>query len=209
MQNVLNDLNCGTNTLNISWVPGSMPVNHSATAVAADGTTLKCITEGSSCMMTNLQCGEQYAVAVTAVSSTCNGPSSVPEIINSGKIECIQEKKNYKIIFFALTEHNLTSSSFSFLISLSVPCVPDNIQGAVECSSNTLQASWNTAAGAVSYISTLTGAGHFSVSCPTANQSCHFPGLQCAHTYMLSVVALNNRCNSSESAKISVITGKC
>lgn len=79
----------------------------------------------------------------------------------------------------------------------------------MKCPSNTLQASWDAAAGAVSYISTLTGAGGFSASCPTANQSCLFPGLQCAHTYMLSVVALNNRCNSSESAKISMITGKC
>ncbi|XP_067454263.1 serine-rich adhesin for platelets [Thunnus thynnus] len=173
VQDVVNTLNCSTNTLTISWVPGSMLVNYSATALAGNGTTLECITEASSCTMTNLQCGQRYTVAVRAVSSTCEGPSSVPEIVDS------------------------------------VPCVPINVQGVVECPSNTLQASWYAAAGAVSYISTLTGAGGFSASCPTANQSCLFPGLQCAHTYMLSVVALNNRCNSSESAKIPVITAPC
>lgn len=69
-----------------------MPVNYSATALAGNGTTLKCITEASSCTMTNLQCGQQYTVTVTAVSSTCKGLSSVPEIVSSGKIEYYTEK---------------------------------------------------------------------------------------------------------------------
>lgn len=97
----------------------------------------------------------------------------------------------------------------TYIISLSVPCVPVNVQGVVECSTNMLQASWDPAAGAASYISTLKGAGGFSSSCPSANQSCLFPGLQCAETYMFSVVAVNDRCNSSESAMISARTGKC
>lgn len=62
-----------------------MPVNYSATAMAGDGTALRCKTEDSSCTMTNLQCGQQYNVTVKAISSTCEGHSSVPDIVNSGK----------------------------------------------------------------------------------------------------------------------------
>ncbi|XP_044055462.1 uncharacterized protein LOC122877670 [Siniperca chuatsi] len=173
VQSVVNTLNCSTNILTISWAPGSMSVNYSATAMAQNGTALHCKTEDSSCTMTNLQCGQQYNVTVKPISSTCEGLSSVPEIVNS------------------------------------VPCVPVKVKGVVECSSNTLQASWDAAAGAASYISTLKGLGGFSSSCSTAVQSCIFPGLQCAQTYMFSVVALNNRCNSSESAMISARTAPC
>lgn len=95
------------------------------------------------------------------------------------------------------------------IIPLSVPCVPVNLRGVVECATNTLQVSWDAAAGAESYISTLNGDGGFSSSCSTSDQSCSFPHLQCAQTYMFSVVAVNDRCNSSESAVMSARTGKC
>lgn len=105
------------------------------------------------------------------------------------------------------------SSSCAFLpptpFPLPVPCVPVNVSGVVDCSTSTFKASWAAAAGAVSYISTLKGPGGFSSSCPTADQRCSFPDLQCAQTYMFSVVAVNALCNSSESAKISGRTGKC
>lgn len=85
VQHVHNTLNCSTNMLTINWEPGSMPVNYSATALAGDGTAVRCMTEDSRCMMANLQCGQQYTVTVKAISSTCEGSSSVPEIVNSGK----------------------------------------------------------------------------------------------------------------------------
>ncbi|KAM3619311.1 uncharacterized protein V6R79_006036 [Siganus canaliculatus] len=173
VQNVLNTLNCSSNVLTVSWTPGAMPMNYSATAVAEDGTALQCMTQGSSCVMSRLQCGQKYAVTVKGIGSTCEGNSSVPETVNS------------------------------------VPCVPLNVQGEVECSNNTLQASWPPAAGATSYISTLRGAGGFSTSCRSAGRSCSFPALQCAQTYMLSVVAMNDRCNSSQSASISRTTAPC
>lgn len=97
----------------------------------------------------------------------------------------------------------------TYIYSLPVPCVPANVRGTVECSSNMLQATWDPAPGAASYVSTLKGAGGFSSSCSSLNQTCLFPGLQCAQTYMFSVVAVNDRCNSSESVVVSSTTGKC
>ncbi|MEQ2170476.1 hypothetical protein GOODEAATRI_000589, partial [Goodea atripinnis] len=170
VQGVLTKLNCSTNALSITWTPGSIPVNYSATAVAPNGTTLRCFTEDYKCTLGSLQCGYQYNVSVKPISSTCEGQSSVPEIINS------------------------------------VPCVPLNVQSNLECSTNTLQASWKAAAGATSYISTLRGAKGFSASCQTTNQSCAFPDLQCAQSYSFSVVAINDRCNSTNSNNVTAKT---
>lgn len=85
VQNVLDTLDCSTNALTISWVPGSLPVNYSVTADSGDGAPLSCITEGSTCEMTNLKCGQLYTVMVKGVSSTCEGPTTTLPIIPSGK----------------------------------------------------------------------------------------------------------------------------
>ncbi|KAF7660957.1 hypothetical protein LDENG_00272160 [Lucifuga dentata] len=172
--NILESLDCSTNALTVSWTPGSLPVNYSVTAFFAVGdVTHSCFTEGSTCEMTNLQCGQEYTVTVKAVSSTCEGPSrTLPPIP-------------------------------------SVPCVPANIHGAVECSSNNLQMSWDATAGALSYISTLNRAGGFTNSCNSSIESCQFPSLQCAQTYTFSVMAINQRCKSPTSNEGSVITAPC
>lgn len=86
VQNVVNTLNCSTNVLTISWALGSIPLNYSTRALAKNGTALVCITQESSCALT-LICGEQYTVTVKAISSTCEGQSSVPEIVNSGEFD--------------------------------------------------------------------------------------------------------------------------
>lgn len=199
LQNVQSSLNCSTNRLTTRWLPGPMPLNYSATAWSRNGTAVHCTAEDANCTMNHLQCGEQYSVTVKAVSSTCEGQSSVPEMVHSGKtlVYCIVKLFSCVSALF-----------FNSILSFSVPCVPANVQGLVECSTNILQASWDPAAGAASYTATLRGTGDFSTTCPSGNQSCLFTGLQCAHTYMLSVMAKSDGCNSAESAVISARTGK-
>lgn len=200
VQDVLTKLNCSTNALSVSWTPGSIPVNYSTTAVAANGTALRCFTEDHQCTLAGLQCGHQYAVSVKPISGTCEGQSSVPEVVNSGT----STRQNHS----HLTISPSPPSLMMFPVYLPVPCVPVDVRGSVECSSSTLRASWNAAGGAASYVSFLKGAGGFSASCQTANQSCSFPGLQCAQTYSFSVVAINDRCNSTESSAVTAMTGK-
>ncbi|XP_014901851.1 uncharacterized protein fndc7b [Poecilia latipinna] len=173
VQGVITQLNCSTNALSISWTPGSLPVNYSTSAVSDSGSALSCFTDDYRCTLAGLQCGQRYTVSVKPISSTCEGRSSVPQIVNA------------------------------------VPCVPVNVQGNVECSTNTLQASWAAAAGATNYVSTLTGPGGASTSCLTANQTCTFTRLQCAQTYNFSVVAVNDRCNSTKSSTVSAKTAPC
>lgn len=85
LQNVQSSLNCSTNKLTTRWAPGPMPLNYSATALSRNGTAVHCTTEDANCTMSNLQCGEQYSVTVKAVSGTCEGQSSVPKTVHSGK----------------------------------------------------------------------------------------------------------------------------
>lgn len=85
VQSVLSSLNCSTNILTISWEAGPVAVNYSATAVDTDGTALSCMTHESHCTIANLDCGQQYTVTVKAIGGTCEGHSSDPETVNSGK----------------------------------------------------------------------------------------------------------------------------
>ncbi|KAJ3599685.1 hypothetical protein NHX12_033641 [Muraenolepis orangiensis] len=91
----------------------------------------------------------------------------------------------------------------------SAPCTPANLHRVLECSSNTVEASWDPAPGALSYVSTLTDAHNVSVTCHTAVHGCSFPGMRCAQRYTFSVVALDGRCNSSVSPGASVTTAPC
>ncbi|CAL8306274.1 unnamed protein product [Lota lota] len=91
----------------------------------------------------------------------------------------------------------------------SAPCAPANLRRALECSSNTVEASWDPAPGALSYVSTLTDAHNVPTSCSTSFHGCSFPNMRCAQPYVFSVVALDNQCNSSISEGSSVTTAPC
>ncbi|XDV45473.1 hypothetical protein PO909_013567, partial [Leuciscus waleckii] len=91
----------------------------------------------------------------------------------------------------------------------SVPCIPTSVRASVECASNTVKASWGPAAGAVSYISVLTGPGYYRESCTTSDLSCSFRGLTCAQTYTLNVISQDTQCNSLVSPNVSVTTAPC
>ncbi|XP_053718297.1 uncharacterized protein LOC128757216 [Synchiropus splendidus] len=83
VQDVVVSLNCSSNALTVSWMATSTPLNYSASAVAADGTILSCLTEHSHCTLLDLACGERYEVSVRAVCDTCRGPSSARHIVHT------------------------------------------------------------------------------------------------------------------------------
>ncbi len=91
---------------------------------------------------------------------------------------------------------------------LAVPCIPTSVHANVECVSNTVRASWDQGAGALSYTGVLTGPGHYNESCLTSGLSCSFRGLTCAQTYTLNVISHDSQCNSLISPNISVTTGR-
>ncbi|XP_071200535.1 mucin-3B [Salvelinus alpinus] len=86
-QSVVNSLFCRTNTLSVSWAPAAIALNNSVTAMAGDGTALSCTTEGRTCELDGLQCGQQYTLAVTATSSNCTGTTSAPQTVQT--VPCV------------------------------------------------------------------------------------------------------------------------
>lgn len=65
--------NCGSNSAQISWMPGNGTLNYNASAEISffEEHMVSCSTSGSSCSITNLQCGSSYQISVTGQGLTC------------------------------------------------------------------------------------------------------------------------------------------
>ena len=88
------------------------------------------------------------------------------------------------------------------------PCVPQNVSATMDCGADSVTLSWEEAPGAMFYTGlAVDAAGRRSV-CHTLGTSCRVEGLRCSTAYTTSVVSSNSRCNSSESARVTVETGK-
>ncbi|XP_051515678.1 uncharacterized protein LOC127418869 [Myxocyprinus asiaticus] len=86
-QNVASLLDCASNSLNVSWVLGGTALNYSVLARTAGGAALRCNTETSSCVVTGLQCGQNYTTVVIATNGECQGPESVTSFVQT--VPCI------------------------------------------------------------------------------------------------------------------------
>ncbi|CAL8396350.1 unnamed protein product [Boreogadus saida] len=180
---VLPAVDCSSNALNVSWTPFSIPVNYSVTAVDRTG--------GSA----SLSCSSVGGGGGGGGGSGC---------VVAGLL-CGQQ---YSVTVRAQGDPCLGPSSAAQSVR-SVPCAPASLRRVMNCPSNTVQASWDSAPGALSYVSTVTDAHNDTASCSTSFHGCSFPGLTCARTYSFSVVALGNRCNSSVSHGAAVATAPC
>ncbi|XP_072560360.1 uncharacterized protein [Paramormyrops kingsleyae] len=171
--NVQNRLDCGTNNLTVSWDPNPDPLNYNVGVRSADGIVQTCTSLYTSCSVTSLTCGQDYAFTVTATNNYCRSPPSVTRTIRT------------------------------------VPCVPQLVQGNIDCASNTLLVSWISIRVARTYAARILGSNGYSNSCTTADLSCSFSQLQCSQQYNISVLALDSQCNSTSSPAISVSTAPC
>ncbi len=84
--NVSTNLLCGTNDLTVSWLPSTVPLNYSVTAMPMAGniSSVSCDTSNANCTLRGLQCGQTYNVSVKASSGSCSGPYSHPQTVQTG-----------------------------------------------------------------------------------------------------------------------------
>ncbi|KAL1022755.1 hypothetical protein UPYG_G00031900 [Umbra pygmaea] len=141
-----------------------------------------------------------WAVGGTALSCTTRGSSC--------KVNGLHCGQQYSVTVTA-SSSNCTGPTSRPQIVYTVPCVPLNVRGVVDCASNTLQASWDNAKGAISYISMITSPDGHNTTQSTSSLTTSFTALECAKTYRLTVVAKDNQCSSSVSAQVSVTTAPC
>ena len=76
------------NNLSVFWAVGrsaGLPEDCHVTVQSRDGSVLTCNTTDSDCEVSGLQCGQEYSVTVRAVTSTCQGPSSSPRVVHTGR----------------------------------------------------------------------------------------------------------------------------
>lgn len=78
-------LDCDTNAALVSWTPGRGILNYNATAENIAITPQQsCSTNGSSCNITSLRCGESYTVKVSGQGQNCRSPPQDWQTIASG-----------------------------------------------------------------------------------------------------------------------------
>lgn len=81
-------LDCKTNTAMVSWTPGSGIRYYNASADAFDIVDQQiCSTDGSSCNITSLRCGESYRVSVSGQGRNCPSPAQDWNRIITGNLD--------------------------------------------------------------------------------------------------------------------------
>ncbi|XP_043942820.1 uncharacterized protein LOC122814297 [Protopterus annectens] len=113
--------------------------------------------------------------------------------------------------FVTVTAHDTQCSSLesSHLAVDTVPCVPDGLQASVICDSNDGDVSWQPSQGAESYSVTAVDSDGHIVFCDSGNTSCQLSELNCGKQYNVTVAAIANLCNSSQSLPINILSVPC
>nr|XP_046264816.1 mucin-4-like [Scatophagus argus] len=76
--NVSAKLNCTTHKALVSWSNADAATAYSVQATSINGHNSSCSDMGTSCSLSNLVCGQEYAVVVEAMHTGCPGPASAP-----------------------------------------------------------------------------------------------------------------------------------
>ncbi|XP_040215776.1 uncharacterized protein LOC120945574 isoform X2 [Rana temporaria] len=159
-QQVHAEIDCVTNSLEISWNQMSGVETFISYLTASDVGNWTCNSILENCSFTNLPCGHEFSVTVAADNSQCRGPLS-----NAVKI-------------------------------LTAPCIPTNINTAVDCVSGSALVSWSQSLGALNYTSILIGPQEETYNCSSQETSCWVSDIVCGEKYTVAVQAQNEVCSS-------------
>ena len=91
---------------------------------------------------------------------------------------------------------------------LSVPCEPQNVSTELDCQNNTALVSWELSERVFLHQVTALGSDGHSISCSSSSDSCTLPSMHCGQNYNLTVTAVDDVCNSSQS-RLTVHSGGC
>lgn len=91
--------------------------------------------------------------------------------------------------------------------SLPAPCVPQNLVSELDCLSNFITVRWNISHGAASYLVVAAGPEGPVNACNTTAQQCKLQTLHCSSSYNVSVIAVNQQCNTSGGSTLEINTG--
>lgn len=69
--------NCGQSFMEVTWQASRGAKNYTAVAVGKNDSRLECVSNGTSCSLEGVMCGEVYNISVVAVSETCTSSRSL------------------------------------------------------------------------------------------------------------------------------------
>lgn len=76
---------CSLNTATVSWMSVFGATSYSVKAIGDDGDELTCTSEGSSCQISGMGCGQSYVVHVTPMSLNCRDTESTTTTFHTGE----------------------------------------------------------------------------------------------------------------------------
>ncbi|XP_055044899.2 uncharacterized protein fndc7b [Misgurnus anguillicaudatus] len=145
-QNVDSFLDCATNSLNVNWTVGVTALNYSVLARPAGGDVLNCTSSTSSCIITGLQCGQNYTAVITANNGECQGAESMTRSVQT--VPCVPASVRADVECASNTVRaswGLTTGALSYTSILSGPggysksCMTSDLSctfGALTCGQN-------------------------------------------------------------------------
>lgn len=89
---VQGSVNCTTGDVFVSWNRSVGAISYTALAWSSGGYTSVCNSTGTACRFSDLLCGMNYSLAVSASDGTCRTAQSQPVVLNTGTLETNKQK---------------------------------------------------------------------------------------------------------------------
>uniref|UniRef100_A0A8C1BB54 Fibronectin type-III domain-containing protein n=1 Tax=Cyprinus carpio carpio TaxID=630221 RepID=A0A8C1BB54_CYPCA len=118
-------LDCRTNSAHISWTPGNGTLSFNATLQSfQDPQKHSCFTNGSSCNIGSLPCGQHYNISVTGYGQTCSTCSKTLVALDTAP--CVPTKVNVSLSCGSDTASVSWAASSGLVSYYTVTAVDDN-----------------------------------------------------------------------------------
>ncbi|XP_077077959.1 uncharacterized protein fndc7rs1 [Siphateles boraxobius] len=194
-----NDSHCTSKRSNSTYIHMAPCVPQALTPILDCGTGLGTLSWTSSAG------AETYAVE--AVSGNGN-TLAFSTNITSGFLSELLCGQQYQITVKAINRQCRSAQSSPANLS-TAPCVPQNVVSELDCLSNFITVRWNISHGAASYLVVAAGPEGPINTCNTTTQQCKLQTLHCSSSYNVSVIAVNQQCNTSGGSILEINTVPC
>ena len=113
--NVVVGSTCVDDSALVSWSPSLVAETYHVVAMGANGHVHTCNTTSSNCSISELHCGQQYDISVTASRENCTSKASQNATLNTGS--CLYIDREYLCTFICWPNMPKDICFSSFIIS--------------------------------------------------------------------------------------------
>uniref|UniRef100_A0A672RTY0 Fibronectin type III domain containing 7, related sequence 4 n=1 Tax=Sinocyclocheilus grahami TaxID=75366 RepID=A0A672RTY0_SINGR len=138
----------------------------------------------------------------TGAISSCNSTNTQCSITH---LPC-GERFNLSVVALRGGCQSQPSSDLSIA---SAPCIPQGVNGTVDCVTNSAWVSWDVVNAAESYTVLAVGEDGHNSTCSSSNSTCNVPDLGCGRSFTFHVTASNAACVSPPSSSFQLETAPC